>query len=104
MSELLFEGYSAPSVSYSIDSLMSLYATSPDPTSADALVISSSTASTHVIPVLGGQAIMTSAKKYVRADRPFRSLAALSRKPSARADRPDGQHRTDPALSAPSTG
>ncbi|BGP57001.1 hypothetical protein JCM8202_004564 [Rhodotorula sphaerocarpa] len=63
MSELLFEGYSAPSVSYSIDSLMSLYATSPDPTSADALVISSSTASTHVIPVLGGQAIMTSAKK-----------------------------------------
>lgn len=63
MSELLFEGYSAPSVSYSIDSLMSLYANSPNPSTADALVISSATASTHVIPVLAGKAVMTSAKK-----------------------------------------
>ena len=63
MSELLFEGYSAPSVAYSIDSLMSLYANSPTPPTTDALVISSSTASTHVIPVLHGKAVMTSAKK-----------------------------------------
>ncbi|POY73163.1 hypothetical protein BMF94_3793 [Rhodotorula taiwanensis] len=63
MSEILFEGYSAPSVSYSVDSLMSLYANSPNPASADALIISSSTASTHVIPVLNGQAVMTNAKK-----------------------------------------
>lgn len=65
MTELLFESYSAPAVSYGVDSLLSLYANSPDPSTADALVISSSTASTHIIPVLGGRGILTSAKKCV---------------------------------------
>ncbi|BGP01976.1 Actin-related protein 5 [Rhodotorula toruloides] len=63
MTELLFESYSAPAISYGVDSLLSLYAKSPNPPTADALVISSSTASTHVIPVLGGRGILTSAKK-----------------------------------------
>lgn len=62
MTELLFEGYSVPSVSYGIDSLFSFYANSATP-NADGLVISSSTATTHVIPVLGGQSVLTSAKK-----------------------------------------
>ncbi|GJN92559.1 hypothetical protein Rhopal_005589-T1 [Rhodotorula paludigena] len=63
MTELLFESYSAPAVGYGIDSLFSLYENSPHPESADGLVISSATANTHVIPVLGGRAVMTSAKK-----------------------------------------
>ncbi|GAA5828929.1 hypothetical protein JCM3770_003524, partial [Rhodotorula araucariae] len=63
MTELLFESYSAPAVAYGIDSLYSFYANAPDPTRADGLVISSATANTHVIPVLGGKAILTSAKK-----------------------------------------
>lgn len=62
MSELLFEGYGVPSVAYGVDSLFSFYANSPQP-GADGLVISSSTASTHVIPVLNGKGIFTSAKK-----------------------------------------
>lgn len=62
MSELLFEGYGVPSVSYGLDSLFSFHANAPSPT-ADGLVISSSTANTHVIPVLNGKGILTSAKK-----------------------------------------
>ncbi|KAI5479257.1 actin-related protein 5 [Pseudohyphozyma bogoriensis] len=61
MSELLFEGYGVPSVAYGIDSLFSYYANSPSP--KDGLVISSSTASSHVIPVLGGKGILSAAKK-----------------------------------------
>ncbi|GAA5899816.1 hypothetical protein JCM6882_005442 [Rhodosporidiobolus microsporus] len=63
MTELLFESYSAPSISYAIDPLMALYSVSPSPAAADALVISSSTASTSVIPVLGGKSVLGSAKK-----------------------------------------
>lgn len=67
MSELLFEGYNVPSVAYGVDSLFSFHANAATPTS-DGLVISSSTSSTHVIPVLGGRSVMTSAKKCVTAD------------------------------------
>ncbi|GAA5980993.1 hypothetical protein JCM11641_001422 [Rhodosporidiobolus odoratus] len=63
MSELMFESYSAPSVAFSIDPLMALYSVSPKPQTADALVISSSTASTTVIPVLGGKGVLCAAKK-----------------------------------------
>ncbi|BGP18453.1 Actin-related protein 5 [Rhodosporidiobolus nylandii] len=63
MTELLFESYSTPSVAFSIDPLMALYSSSPAPGSADALVISSSTASTSVIPVLGGRGVLEGAKK-----------------------------------------
>jgi actin-related protein 5 len=66
MSELLFEGYNVPSVTYGVDSLFSFYNQNPG-LNADGLVVSSSTSSTHVIPVLGGQSIMTSAKKSVVA-------------------------------------
>lgn len=59
MSELLFEGYRAPSVSYSIDSLSSFYQSGQQ----DGLVISSSTVSTHVIPVLNGKGILGNAKR-----------------------------------------
>ncbi|SGY61894.1 BQ5605_C007g04619 [Microbotryum silenes-dioicae] len=61
MSELLFEGYNTPSVAYGIDSLFAFHQ-SPS-TTQDGLVISSSTSSTHVIPVLGGKAITSAAKK-----------------------------------------
>ncbi|GAA5878506.1 hypothetical protein JCM8547_008434 [Rhodosporidiobolus lusitaniae] len=63
MTELLFESYSAPSVTYGIDSLLSLYSVSPSPSTADALVISSSTASTSVIPVLNGKSVHRATKK-----------------------------------------
>ncbi|GAA5952105.1 hypothetical protein JCM3765_005194 [Sporobolomyces pararoseus] len=63
MTELLFESYGAPSISYGLDSLFSFYDNSPDPTSTDGLVSSSSSSSTQVIPVLNGKSIMTSAKK-----------------------------------------
>lgn len=62
MTELVFEGYNVPSITYGIDSLFSFYANSPS-SSADGLVVSSNTSSTHVIPVLAGQSVMTSAKK-----------------------------------------
>lgn len=65
MSELLFEGYGVPSIAYGIDSLYSFHANAPSP-AADGLVISSATSSTHVIPVLNGRAVLTSAKKCVR--------------------------------------
>lgn len=66
MSELLFEGYNVPSVSYGVDSLFSFYNNNPTST-ADGLVVSSGTSSTHVIPMLNGQSVMTSAKKRVEA-------------------------------------
>jgi actin-related protein 5 len=56
MSELLFECYSAPSVAYGIDSLLSYKYN----TGNTGLVISSSHSSTHLIPVLGGKPIMSS--------------------------------------------
>lgn len=63
MTELLFESYGAPSISFGLDSLFSFYDNSPSPTTTDGLVISSSSSSTQVIPVLNGKSIMTSAKK-----------------------------------------
>ena len=63
MSELLFEGYQAPSVSYSIDSLSSFYRSGQK----DGLVISTSTVGTHVIPVLDNKAHLNSAKRSVRS-------------------------------------
>lgn len=59
MSELLFEGYRVPSVNYMVDSLASFYQSGQK----DGLVVSSSTVSTHVIPVLNGKAALGSAKR-----------------------------------------
>ncbi|KAF8761135.1 Actin-like ATPase protein [Rhizoctonia solani] len=64
-SELLFEAYSAPSVAYGIDSLMSLYHNTGTPNQAlmDSLVVSFNTSSTSVIPVCGGRALLGHARR-----------------------------------------
>lgn len=64
-SELLFELYSAPSVTYGIDGIMSFYQNSPQskPFTSDGLVVSFNTASTSVIPILNGKGIMSHAKR-----------------------------------------
>lgn len=73
MSELIFESYGAPSLAYGLDSLFSFHANSPSPPNSsypftsDGLVISSSTASTHVIPVLGGRGVLSRSKKCVES-------------------------------------
>lgn len=55
MNEILFECYSAPSVSYGIDSLFAYRYNK----GTDGLVVSSSHTSTHVIPVLGGKPLLS---------------------------------------------
>ena len=66
-SELMFEQYSVPGLTYCIDSVMSFYHNQPEPRSpflSDGLVISFNTASTSVLPVLGGKAILSHAKRF----------------------------------------
>ena len=78
-SELMFEQYSVPSLTYCIDSVMSFYQnyrTSPGPFTTDGLVISLNTASTSVIPILRGQGILSHAKRYAQSS--FLWLLALS--------------------------
>ena len=69
MSELIFECYGAPSLSFGLDSLFAFHANSPPLSAAypnsDGLVISSSTASTHVIPVLSGRGVLSRSKRCV---------------------------------------
>ncbi|EPQ61195.1 actin-like ATPase domain-containing protein [Gloeophyllum trabeum ATCC 11539] len=66
-SELMFELYSVPSLAYCVDSVMSFYHNNLPPPerqyTADGLVISFNTASTSVVPVLGGQSIMSHAQR-----------------------------------------
>ncbi|KAH7883999.1 hypothetical protein F5I97DRAFT_2045746, partial [Phlebopus sp. FC_14] len=66
-SELMFEQYSVPSLAYSVDSIMSFYQNyrpvSPSPFTADGLIISFNTASTSVIPILGGKGVLSLAKR-----------------------------------------
>lgn len=62
MSELLFETYSAPSVSYGIDALFAYRQNVNSPTSTG-LVISSGNHATHVIPVVQGRGILSQAKR-----------------------------------------
>ncbi|KAK4052358.1 Nuclear actin-protein involved in chromatin remodeling [Microbotryomycetes sp. JL201] len=61
--ELLFEGYSVPSVAYGVDSLFAFHNHAASSDTRDGLIISSSTASTHVIPVLDGRGVLSSSKK-----------------------------------------
>lgn len=56
MNEILFECYSAPSVTYGIDSLFAYRQNK----GSSGLVVSSSHSSTHIIPVLGGKAHLQS--------------------------------------------
>ncbi|KAG0227057.1 Nuclear actin-protein involved in chromatin remodeling [Actinomortierella wolfii] len=62
MSELLFECYQVPSVTYGVDSLFSLYANGPE-RSKDGIVVSAGNNYTHVIPVSGGKVYMEHAKR-----------------------------------------
>ncbi|KAF9982103.1 Nuclear actin-protein involved in chromatin remodeling [Mortierella antarctica] len=62
MSELLFESYQIPSVTYGIDSLFSLYANGPD-RSKDGVVMSLGHHFSHVIPVSGGKVHTEHAKR-----------------------------------------
>lgn len=55
MSELLFEAYCIPSVSYGIDCLFSYYQNQDDISNATALIVSSGFQSTHVLPLVDGQ-------------------------------------------------
>ncbi|KIY64588.1 chromatin remodeling complex subunit [Cylindrobasidium torrendii FP15055 ss-10] len=59
-SELMFELYSVPSLSYCVDGIMSFYKNNG---LSDGLSISFNTASTSVIPILGGKGIMSCAKR-----------------------------------------
>jgi actin-related protein 5 len=62
MSELLFETYNAPSVSYGIDALFSYHQNVPS-TNSTGLVISAGNHATHVIPVIEGRGILSQAKR-----------------------------------------
>ncbi|KAF9580555.1 Nuclear actin-protein involved in chromatin remodeling, partial [Lunasporangiospora selenospora] len=62
MSELLFESYQVPSVTYGIDSLFSLYANGPE-RSKDGIVVSAGHHFSHVIPVSGGKVHLEHAKR-----------------------------------------
>ena len=62
MSELLFETYSAPSISYGVDALFS-YRQNVSGNNSSGLVISSGNHATHVIPVIEGRGILSQAKR-----------------------------------------
>lgn len=63
----MFEQYSAPSVAFCVDSVMSFYHNNIPPRKSafdsDGIVISFNTASTSVIPILNGKGIMSHAKR-----------------------------------------
>ncbi|KAI0286426.1 actin-like ATPase domain-containing protein [Russula brevipes] len=67
-SELMFELYSVPSLTYAVDAVLSFYHNNlPSPPSsphtASGLAISFNTSSTSVIPILNGKGIMSQAKR-----------------------------------------
>ncbi|KAI0321914.1 hypothetical protein OF83DRAFT_1161548 [Amylostereum chailletii] len=66
-SELMFELYSVPSLTYAVDSVMSFYHNNhppaPSPFTSDGLVVSFNTASTSVVPILNGKGIMSQARR-----------------------------------------
>lgn len=62
MSELLFEGYTVPAVSYGIDGLYSLYHNQGGVVS-DGLVVCSGYQTTHILPVLDGKLVASHVKR-----------------------------------------
>ncbi|KAI0809036.1 actin-like protein Arp5p [Irpex lacteus] len=68
-SELVFELYSAPSLTYCVDSIMSFYHNNlpapSTPFSSDGIAVSFNTASTSVIPILNGKGLMSHAKRRI---------------------------------------
>ncbi|VDI69529.1 Hypothetical predicted protein [Mytilus galloprovincialis] len=55
MSELLFECYNIPQVSYGIDAMFSLYANHDRMEDINSLIVSCGYQTTHLLPVLGGR-------------------------------------------------
>lgn len=62
MSELLFECYSVPGVSYGIDGLYS-YNYSDKPPRQDALIVSMGYHTIHIIPVLDGEIMFSNSRR-----------------------------------------
>lgn len=60
MSELLFEGYGVPGVSYGVDSLFSMY---KNDIGDSALIINCGYHTIHIIPVIRGQVIVDHARR-----------------------------------------
>ena len=60
MSELLFEAYSTPKISYGVDSLYSFYNSHH---MSDGLIINTSANTTSVVPVLDGRGIFSTCKR-----------------------------------------
>lgn len=76
MNELLFEGYSVPSVVYGIDSLFSYYANNGTKDDGG-IIISSGNTSTHIIPTIGDRGILSKTKRLVYWDT-FKGIVILS--------------------------
>ncbi|RUP49740.1 hypothetical protein BC936DRAFT_141645 [Jimgerdemannia flammicorona] len=62
MSELLFEGYSVPSIAYGIDALFSFYGNGHS-LDDGGIVISAGHTATHVLPIFGGRGVLEQAKR-----------------------------------------
>jgi actin-related protein 5 len=62
MTEILFEAYNAPSVTYGIDCLFSHYYNS-NGSPKSSLVVSSSNSATHVVPVINGKGMLAHATR-----------------------------------------
>lgn len=52
-----------PQAAFAIDGLMSFYHNTPSDPSRDGVVLSFNSASTSIIPVLGGKGILSNAKR-----------------------------------------
>ena len=67
MSELLFECYNVPAVSYGVDALFSLYHSCSEQGRAycDALIVCSGHQFTHILPVLDGRLDASHVKRYL---------------------------------------
>ena len=64
MSELLFECYRVPSVSYGLDSIFSYYYNTKALPLQDTLILSSGNKSTYYLPILSGRSHGPSIKRY----------------------------------------
>lgn len=64
MTELLFEGYQIPSLTYGVDSLFSFYENNGGSMATDGLVFSSGHHTTQIIPIFGGRGRLDLASRY----------------------------------------
>ncbi|KAI8060776.1 hypothetical protein BC940DRAFT_323050 [Gongronella butleri] len=62
MSELLFESYGVPSVTYGIDALFSHYENSGE-NDDDGIIVSAGHSTTHIIPTIKGKGLLAKAKR-----------------------------------------